>query len=199
MKEIEETAMFNNPENTNGVIKAPDIEQLLPAIEWMADQIPGGFFIYKAYDDLELLYVNRALMRIFACKTLEEFKELTGFTFKGIVHPDDFEEIQNKIDVQIDDPVNENLDYVEYRIIRKDGEVRWVDDYGYLADLPGYGNVYFVFIVDITEKHNLQEETRRRVDLFKGMIDQFNSLADNSLTVVRMNITKGIILNFRAR
>ena len=199
MKEIEETAMFNNPENTNGVIKAPDIEQLLPAIEWMADQIPGGFFIYKAYDDLELLYVNRALMRIFACKTLEEFKELTGFTFKGIVHPDDFEDIQNKIDVQIDDPVNENLDYVEYRIIRKDGEVRWVDDYGYLADLPGYGNVYFVFIVDITEKHNLQEETRRRVDLFKGMIDQFNSLADNSLTVVRMNITKGIIEEARGR
>ena len=182
--------MFNNPKNTNGIVKAPNIKQLLPAIEWMADQIPGGFFIYKAYDDLELLYVNRALMRIFACKTLDEFKELTGFTFKGIVHPEDFDEIQSNIDNQIEDPSNENLDYVEYRIIRKDGEVRWIDDYGYLAELPGYGKVYFVFVVDITDKHNVREETLRRADIFKGMVDQFNALADNSLTVIRMNITK---------
>ena len=32
----------------------------------------------------------------------------------------------------------ENLDYVEYRIIRKDGSVRWVDDYGHYTETEAY-------------------------------------------------------------
>ena len=40
------------------------------------------------------------------------------------MHPDDYESIQASIDAQIADPDNHNLDYVEYRIVRRDGAVR---------------------------------------------------------------------------
>ena len=93
------------------------------AIEWMAEQVPGGFFIYRADESQELLYVNEALLRIFGCDTLDQFRDLTGYTFKGLVHPEDFEAIQSSIDDQIADESNKNLDYVEYRIIRRDGSV----------------------------------------------------------------------------
>ncbi len=141
-------------------------EKILTAIEWLAEQMPGGFFIYRADDEQEILYVNRATLLIFGCETIEEFKELTGNTFKGMVHPEDFDGIQASIDKQIADESNdENLDYVIYRIIRKDGVERWVDDYGRFTYMPGFGDVYYVFISDITETRIAQEQKERNEQL----------------------------------
>ncbi len=134
----------------------------MPTLLWIGDQIPGGFFIYDAGESQEIYYVNRATLRIFGCETGEEFRELTGNTFRGLVYPEDYEEIQSSIEAQIADEANmENIDAVEYRIIRKDGEIRWVDDYGHFAEMPGYGKVYYVFISDITDKKKAQEEAFR--------------------------------------
>ena len=60
-------------------------EQTLPVIEQISEGLPGGFFIYHADGDQELIHINGAMLRIFGCDTLEEFKELTGYTFKGLL------------------------------------------------------------------------------------------------------------------
>ncbi|MBQ2634205.1 MAG: PAS domain-containing protein [Oscillospiraceae bacterium] len=174
-------------------------EMLLPAMRWMAEQVPGGFFVYLADESQRLIYVNQVCLRLFGCETEEQFRVLTGFTFRGLVHPEDYEKIQSSIDEQIADPDNGNLDYVEYRIQRRDGAVRWVDDYGHFAHLPGYGDVYYVFISDITEKHELQEELHRRARVYEGMLAQFNAIADDSLTVFRSNISTGVLEEARGR
>ncbi len=132
-------------------------EQTLGVIEEIGGHMPGGFFLYKAEKPEELIYANKAVLRIFGCDDLQEFKALTGFTFKGMVHPDDYEKISDSIVTQIDAD-GDQMDYAEYRIIRKDGAVRWVDDYGHYARTEAYGGVYVVFISDITEKHALREE-----------------------------------------
>lgn len=183
----------------NNIVNSEATEQLLPSISSFADHIPGGFFIYKAYDNLELIHANKALMNIFACNSLDEFKKLTGFTFKGLVHPDDYARIQNSISSQIENSKNENHDSVEYRIIRKDGLVRWVDDYGYLTELPTYGKVFFVFLVDTTDKHNAREELRKKANIYSKIINQYNELADNSLSVLRLNHTQGVIEQARGK
>lgn len=136
-------------------------EQSVQEMFWLGDQIPGGFFIYRADESQEVLFVNRAILRIYGCENEAQFRELTGGTFRGMVHGEDFDEIQASIDQQIADDNNHNLDYVEYRIIRRDGAVRWVDDYGHFAHFPGYGDVYYVFISDVTDKRLAQEEKRR--------------------------------------
>ena len=46
-----------------------------------------------------------------------------------------------------------NLDYVEYRIIRKDGTVSWVEDYGHFVTTETYGDVFYVFLEDATERY----------------------------------------------
>ncbi len=120
-------------------------EETLPVIEALGRHMPGGFFIYKAEQPEELLYANRAVLEIFGCKNLEEFKELTGYTFKGMLHPDDYQAISDSIVDQIARS-DENFDYVKYRIIRKDGAVRWVDDYGHFTETEAYGGIYYVFI-----------------------------------------------------
>ena len=163
--------MSNAIYNGNLSDKMPD-EQIFTAIEWLAEQMPGGFFIYRADDKQDILYVNQATLLIFGCETFDEFKKLTGNTFKGMVHPEDFAQIQASIDEQIADEDNEhNLDYVVYRIIRKDGEERWVDDYGRYTYLPGFGNVYYVFISDITETRIAQEQRERNEQLEKLLLE----------------------------
>ncbi len=142
----------------------------LPAVEWMTEQMPGGFFIYHADDEMEIIYANHPTCKLFGCETLEEFRELTGNTFRGMVHPDDFEKIQASIDEQIADEDNsDRMDYVIYRIIRKDGEVRWVDDYGRHAHLPGSGDVFYVFIGDITDTRIAEEEKKRNLELLQSL------------------------------
>ena len=52
-------------------------EETLEVIEQLGEHMPGGFFIYKASGDEEILYVNRAVIKIFGCDSLDEFKKLT--------------------------------------------------------------------------------------------------------------------------
>ncbi len=37
------------------------------------EQMPGGFFAYRADESEEILHLNRATLQIFGCETLEEF------------------------------------------------------------------------------------------------------------------------------
>ena len=127
-------------------------EQTLSVIDEFGGHMPGGFFIYRAEANEELIYANRSVFSIFGCKDLEEFRKLTGYTFKGMVHPDDYERITASINKQVAES-SDHMDYAEYRIIRKDKAVRWVDDYGHYLNTSTYGGIYTVFISDITEKH----------------------------------------------
>lgn len=137
-------------------IREPDeklmIEQILSVIEEFGERMPGGFFIYKGDKSEELLYANKVVFDIFGCKNLKEFKALTGFTFRGMVHPEDYERISVSIDKQVQESQSD-LDFVEYRIIRKDGEIRWIDDYGHRIEYDDETSLYYVFISDITDKY----------------------------------------------
>ncbi len=126
-------------------------------LKHFADIMPGGFFIYRADEEETLIYANEAMLRIFQCDTMQEFRELTGNSFRGIVHPDDLEAVEESIKEQIAHS-QYDLDYVEYRIIRKDGRVRWLDDYGHYVRSDSVGDVFYVFVGDATEKKERQVE-----------------------------------------
>jgi len=129
----------------------------MPIIRQMAEVIPGGFFIYKEDETRELIYQNQKVLDIYGCKTLAEFKELTGYNFEHMVYPEDFKRIQDSIDAQIDSSDGDGMDHVIYRITRRDGQIRWVDDYGHFSHSPDYGDIYYVFISDITERVEASE------------------------------------------
>lgn len=120
-------------------------EDNLSFIRIIGQYMPGGFFIYEADETEKLIYENNAVIRLFGCKDREEFLALTGGTFRGMVHPDDYEEISQSVVDQIH-LNNDRMDHVEYRIVRKDGEVRWIDDYGHYVETKPTGAVYVVFI-----------------------------------------------------
>ena len=68
-----------------------------------------------------------------------------------MLYPEDYRAVAKSIVQQVE-VSEDNLDYVEYRIVRRDGAVRWVDDYGHYTETEACGGIYYVFISDITEK-----------------------------------------------
>ena len=136
-------------------------EQSIPVVQEIGKHMPGGFFIYRVEQPEELIYANEAVFHIFGCDDLEDFKKLTGYTFRGMLHPDDYEKVSEAISQQITSS-EEKMDCAEYRIIRKDGTVRWVDGYGHFTETEAYGGIYYVFISDITERKLQQESDRKK-------------------------------------
>ncbi|MDD6038820.1 MAG: response regulator [bacterium] len=123
-------------------------EDFLKKMEEMAEYLPGGFFVYRADGDEQILFFNKEILKLYGCATEEEFRELTGNSFKGMVHPEDIVLVENDISAQIKN--DNDTDYVEYRIICKDGTEKHVSDFGRFVHTEMYGNVYYVFIYDIT-------------------------------------------------
>ena len=113
--------------------------------------IPGGFFVYKAHDKKELLYANHELLNIFECDTAEQFMDLTGGTFRGLVHPDDVNAAEISIRKQLESG-GDNLDHLYYRIITRTGKIKSIVEFGRLYRDPEQGEVFYVFIVDVQSK-----------------------------------------------
>lgn len=91
--------------------------------------LPGGFFIYEDFD---------------------EFLEYVGGSFQGMVHPEDLNKTQNLIQVQTS--LGEmRHDYVRYRIITKQGDARYIEDFGHLLHSVYGRSYFFVFIVDVDQ------------------------------------------------
>ena len=128
-------------------------EDTMHIVEEIGRHMPGGFLIYKAQEPEEILYANQKVFDIFGCEGLDDFRQLTGYTFKGLVHPDDYAAVTEAIMNQLR---QDEIDHVEYRIIRKDGVVRWVDDYGHYTVTEAYGGIFYVFFSDITDAQDQQ-------------------------------------------
>ncbi|MCM1272269.1 MAG: response regulator [Clostridium sp.] len=173
-------------------------EQTIPILEQISDGMPGGFFIYHADGDGELIYLNKSMLRIFGCDTRKEFEELTGNTFKGLVHPEDYENVQKSIELQIENS-SYDLDYVEYRIIQKDGTIRWLEDYGHFVHTDVYGEIFYVFVEDATER--LQQRMDRLEKLNDYLWNAYTkerqyrkAILSEAVAFYEINLTKDIIL-----
>ena len=124
-----------------------------------AQCMPGGFFIYRADGGEEILFANDNLVELFECGSFEELMAYTGGSFKGLVHPDDLERVERQISDQVGES-GDSYDYVQYRIRTKGGRIRYIEDFGCLVRgsgshgfLPDGQSLFFVFAVDLRDKH----------------------------------------------
>ena len=125
--------------------------QLAFNIKNVARYIPGAILVYKADSDKKILYANDELIKLFECENLEDFMEYTGGTFDGIVHPDEIQTVDDIIWAQIDENINFCKDYVDYRIITKNNNIKEVIDCGRFVDSEFYGKVFYVMLLDKDE------------------------------------------------
>lgn len=171
------------------------------------DEMPGGFLIYRASQGEEIIYANRSLLRIFQCETLEEFRAHTGNSFRGLVHPEDLKDVEESIQSQIQ-ASQYDLDYVEYRVRRKDGAIRWIEDYGHFARSEAAGDIFYVFLGDATEKRDRQmaEKTRlmnerlERERKLRHLIEEYDKERTliNEEYLRQLEVIEGLSINYEA-
>lgn len=168
-------------------------EEMLIAANEVAEGIPGGFFSYHADGALELISFNSELIKMYDCKTAEEFREYVGNSFCGIVHPDDFTRVQRSIDKQITE--ENHIDYVEYRIKTKSGGVKYVKDYGRYVKTKNYGDIFYVFLNDITleerAKAEAEAELVRKIELQRTA--DLASNANRAKNIFMQTVTQNIL------
>ena len=116
-------------------------------VDSILSMMPGGFFIYADAETEKIISINEMLLDIFECETVDEFLELTGGSFSGIVHPGDYKEVRRSIYEQISTS-DKKMDYVRYRIITKTGKVKYVRDYGHLVHGDSDVDLFYVFVVE---------------------------------------------------
>ncbi|MBO4375921.1 MAG: EAL domain-containing protein [Lachnospiraceae bacterium] len=116
--------------------------------------LPGGFFIYDAEGNEQILFAEPNIIELYGCDDFDDFMKLTGGTFKGMVHPEDYRKIQNQIQAQTMFGERRH-DYVRYRITTKQGEERYVEDFGHLLHWRGGKSFFYVFIVDVDQNEFL--------------------------------------------
>ncbi len=127
-----------------------------------------GFFVYNAAHDERIVFANPPVIKMFGCKDIYEFRKQVDHSFKGLVYEEDLNRVEWEISQQ-QNSSDRNLDFIRYRIKRKDGEIRWVEDVGYLEtssneDVP---EMFYVFVWDITDtltevqKNKLIRESER--------------------------------------
>ena len=110
--------------------------------------LPGGFFIYENNHAESILFAEENVIKMYGCETYEEFIEYIHGSFAGMVHPEDYSKIQNQINAQTLFGEKRH-DYVRYRIITKQGDVKYIEDFGHLMHGTNGKSYFYVFIVDV--------------------------------------------------
>ena len=110
-----------------------------------------GCLVYEAHDGEKIFFADETLIHMFGCRDYMEFYKYVGGSFRTMVHPDDIERVEKEIANQIQ-MSEDALDRVKYRILRKDGAVRMVDDIGRKVFTENGSSVFYVCIVDVTDR-----------------------------------------------
>lgn len=144
-------------------------------LEHAMDGMPGGVLVYRADETEEILYANSWLIHTLGCLDMDDFMAITGGTFKSFVHPCDAEKVEKNIERQISSGADV-FDYVNYRIVTKDGTVKTVEEFGHRLQVPGIGPVFYVFFLDSSARYVLHD-----IDGITGLPGQTRFLKEASL------------------
>ncbi|MEC4816155.1 MAG: PAS domain S-box protein, partial [Scytonema sp. PMC 1069.18] len=151
------------------IIKRQRIEDELRQSEQMfrqlAENIREVFFIYNQ-DFSELIYISPAYEEIWgrSCSSLYQH----CMSWFELVHPED----KDRIMLVLERSKSTKISKYEYRIIRSDGEIRWIFTQTFLVrDLSGKIQRIVGLAEDITERKRTEAELQRRQQEFLALVE----------------------------
>lgn len=127
--------------------------------------LPGGFFIYDVLGDEGICYADSNVIALFGCQDIAELREFTDNSFSGMVHPDDREKVQKMIkEYNVDN--RKPRHYIRYRIVTRQGDTRYVEDFGRRLNNSDGKCYCYVFIAGLA---SADDETLKQVIYDEGL------------------------------
>ncbi len=142
-------------------------EEALRQTHLVVESSPAVLFRWRAAADWPVEFVSENIAQ-FGYTSAEL---LSGETpYASIVHPDDLE----RVGQEVQEYSTSGVDYFpqEYRIITKDGQVRWTDDRT-VIERDSEGNIthYQGILLDITERKRVEAELRQYQDRLEELVE----------------------------
>lgn len=164
---------------------AYEYQQHMEQMDWLANAIPGGFKIWESNKNMNMIYMSPKVAEIQGYTVNEFEKKFNGSMYLNI-YPDDRENVLKQINEFYS---KGDIYQVKYRVICKDGSIKWVIDCGQKGkDNSGQMNNYGV-VADITfneEKDIILRRERRRYR---------DSLIANAEFYYELDLTDGYVRN----
>ncbi|MFP4103196.1 sensor domain-containing protein, partial [Coleofasciculus sp.] len=163
--------------------KSPQRHQLIPAILNSLDEIVWS----ASAQTYKLLYINRAAEKVFGRTLAELYNQPT--LWQLMIHPDDRQRVR-----QVFQTLGERGNQaVEYRIVRPNGEVRWIhnrvcaiaDETGTVIRIDGIAT-------DISKRKQIEAQLCPENDLLQGIMQ-------TSVAAITVVDTQGNIIFANAR
>lgn len=149
-------------------------------LEKVINTMPGGVFVYRANEKQEILYMNREILHLWDCQDKDQFMEFCGGSFRGMIHPDDRDLVEQEIISQLR-LGNRDFDHVRYRMINREGKLHTVENFGKYVDDPDLGGLFFVFFckplpseeaLEVCKKKNIRGETKDDQEFYQNISAQ---------------------------
>lgn len=118
------------------------------AMKEFASNVPGAFILCRANE--EILIANDSVIKLLGCNDEKEFKALTGNTLRGMVHPEDWNIVSEAMAERTDEANVERE--ISYRILCKNGLVKYVTDLGKLVHTKQFGDLFYIVLGDASER-----------------------------------------------
>jgi PAS domain S-box-containing protein len=162
-------------------------EDALREANMVVENSPVVLFRWKASDEWPVELVSTNIIQF----GYEPDEFLSGsITYSSIIHPDDLERVTRKAH----DFCNEQTDQfrLEYRIITKWGNVRWVNEHSNIErDAAGVVSNFEGIVIDITERKLAEEKLQRKKQLLQELNDTLERRVEDE---VEKNRKKDIML-----
>ncbi|TGK59212.1 PAS domain S-box protein [Leptospira wolffii] len=135
------------------------LKQSEQQVRSLIENIPGITYRCLPNKDWKMLFMSDASESVTGYSVADFARPDSELSFKNIIHPEDLARVEAEVDEAI---LLKKPFTLEYRIIRKNGEIRWLWENG-CGLFGGNGEVLFLdgVILDITERRNVEEALRQ--------------------------------------
>lgn len=134
-------------------------------LEYYLENSPAVFFKWRNAEGWPVEYVSANVLGIFGYSQ-DDFLQ-SRVIYADIIHPDDLASVTDEV-ASIERSLSTELTHQPYRIIRRDGQVRWVSDHTkVMRNANGVIEFYNGYIIDITEQELIKQELSSNLLLLK--------------------------------
>ncbi len=165
-KQKQITDTINKLENAKTEIESllNDQESLLQLFN-IGDSI---LFRWNNDKNWSINYVSNNVENLLGYTKEDFFKK--RITYSDCIFPDDFNRVINEVNIE-SNRANNFFKHEPYRIIDKNGNIKWVLDYTVFSKDNEDNIIYFLgYIIDITEQKMIHENLKKLIDLQNNII-----------------------------
>jgi PAS domain S-box-containing protein len=141
------------------IIERKRTEKALQEANSIINRSPAVAFLWKNSEGWPVEFVSDNVIELFGYSARELISGQVSYA--QTVHPDDLERVAKEVEVYSGDKTRTGFFHEPYRVITKDGKVKWLDDRTYIRrDDEGNVKHYEGIVVDITDSMQAAEALR---------------------------------------